>query len=174
MNCHTKLHNGWWVGISTHPDTILSIIEHGEEDVYDLEMEAPFHNFVADGFVVHNSTRYCNYAKGKFGGEITVIRPCFWEEGSEEMARWQAGVAQAERTYLDMLASGAKPEQARSVLPNSLKTEIVVTANLREIRHILRLRTSKAAHPQMRELMVPLLLECQARIPVIFDDIRPG
>lgn len=64
-----------------------------------------------------------------------------------------------------------KPEEARSVLPNSLKTEIVVTANLREWRHIFRLRTSNQAHPQMRQLMRPLLARCRLLIPVLFDDV---
>ena len=67
---------------------------------------------------------------------------------------------------------GASPEQARAVLPNSVKTEIVVTANLREWRHILRLRISPSAHPQIRELMIPLLKELQQRISVVFDDIK--
>lgn len=70
-----------------------------------------------------------------------------------------------------MLLLGAKPEQARSVLPNSLKTEIVMTTNLREWRHVFRLRTSKKAHPQMREVMVPLLAEVRELVPVIFDNL---
>ena len=78
----------------------------------------------------------------------------------------------AEETYLDLIATGAKPEEARSVLPNSLKTEIVVTANYREWRHIFELRCAPNAHPQMRELMLPLLDEFAARIPVLFDDVK--
>lgn len=82
--------------------------------------------------------------------------------------RWFRAIHSCEREYLHLLELGWKPQQARSVLPNSLKTEIVVTANLREWRHILNLRTSKAAHPQIREVMVPLLAEFRRRIPVIF------
>jgi thymidylate synthase (FAD) len=78
---------------------------------------------------------------------------------------------QAEKAYLRLLESGAEPEQARSVLPNSLKTEIVMTANIREWRHVLSLRCSAAAHPQMREIMLPLLEEFAKRIPVLFDDL---
>ena len=78
----------------------------------------------------------------------------------------------AEATYNDLLTLGWKPEQARSVLPNSLKTEIVMTANLREWRHFFKLRTSTAAHPQMREIAQPLLDELRTKIPVIFDNIE--
>lgn len=117
------------------------------------------------------STRYCNYGSGKFGGELTFIKPCFWDQNSYSMSLWRATIAAAETAYLSMLDSGATPQEARSVLPNSLKTEIVVTANFREWRHIFELRTAKAAHPQMREIMGPLLDEFKRRIPVVFDDI---
>ena len=77
----------------------------------------------------------------------------------------------AERSYLALIAKGASPQEARSVLPNSLKTEIVITMNMREWRHFFRLRTSAAAHPQMREIATPLLRYFQKIIPIIFDDI---
>ncbi len=77
-----------------------------------------------------------------------------------------------EMAYLTLIEDGATPQEARSVLPNSLKTEIVVTYNLREWRHFFRLRYSKKAHPQMREIAIPLLREFKSRIPVIFDDIE--
>jgi len=118
------------------------------------------------------STRYANYSKDKFGNEITLIRPCFWNKDSTQYGLWEVAMRLAENTYLAMLENGAKPEQARSVLPNSLKTEIVVTANIREWRHILKLRTAQAAHPQIRELMVPLLFDFQKRMPVFFEDIK--
>ena len=76
-----------------------------------------------------------------------------------------------EKNYLELLARNASPQEARSVLPNSLKTEIVVTMNLREWRHFFRLRTSKAAHPQMREVAGALLADFKSKIPIIFDDI---
>lgn len=118
------------------------------------------------------STRYCNYSKGKFGGHITVIRPCFWEHDTPEYNRWYAGCLMAEQVYLDMLKSGAKAQEARSILPNSLKTEIVMTANLREWKTVLRQRTAPMAHPQMRQLMTPLLAEFKSLIPVIYDGIE--
>jgi thymidylate synthase (FAD) len=77
----------------------------------------------------------------------------------------------AEDAYLNLLKTGAKAEEARSVLPNSLKTEVVMTCNLRQWRHVLNLRCSKAAHPQVREIMLPLLKELHEKIPVVFDDL---
>jgi thymidylate synthase (FAD) len=118
------------------------------------------------------STRYCNYTKGKFGSEIAVVRPCFWAEGSEQYGVWRQAMEQAESAYNQLVALGATPQEARSVLPNSLKTEIVMTMNLREWRHFFELRTAPAAHPQMREIATPLLNEFKKRIPVIFDDIE--
>lgn len=84
---------------------------------------------------------------------------------------WLDSCESAEILYKDMIALGMRPEQARCVLPLCLKTEIVVTANYREWRNIFKLRTPVAAHPQMRELMCPLLKELQSKIPVVFDDI---
>lgn len=116
------------------------------------------------------STRYCNYSKDKFGNELTFILPQGLE-GSDAIGDWREAMMTCEETYLRMIAKGVKPEVARSVLPNSLKTEIVVTANWREWRHIFELRCAKAAHPDIRKLMIDLLLNVSARIPVLFDDI---
>lgn len=117
------------------------------------------------------STRYCNYGSGKFGEEITVIKPPFWPECDVRYAAWANACAKAEDAYIDLLRSGATPQEARAVLPNSLKTEIVMTANIREWRHFFRLRCDPAAHPQIREIARPLLAEMQSRIPILFDDI---
>ena len=126
------------------------------------------------------STRYCNYAGEKFGGELSFIRPYyidnreitdFNEDEYTSEDAWLDACAAAEQAYRDLIARGMRPEQARCVLPLCLKTEIVVTANYREWRNIFKLRTPVAAHPQMRELMCPLLLELQKKIPVVFDDI---
>ena len=92
------------------------------------------------------STRYCNYQKSKFGSELTFIRPYFAEEGSKLFDIWKSSMQQAETAYFEMLNCGAKPEDARSVLPNSLKTEFICTMNLREWRHFFRLRCAPAAH----------------------------
>lgn len=119
------------------------------------------------------STRYCNYGHE---GEIAVIEPCFWEEGSQEYMDWKHGCMVAQRRYLELLEDGASPQEARSVLPNSLKTEVVMTANLREWRHFFKLRAcgmTGKPHPQMLEVAVPLLKEVKSLIPVVFDDLEP-
>lgn len=118
------------------------------------------------------STRYANYSKEKFGNEITVIRPFFWKEDSMQYLNWIESCEKAEDAYMALLRSGATPQQARSVLPNSLKTEIVVTANIREWRHILSLRCDAAAHPQMRQIMVPIADVLSGWSPVLFCDIK--
>lgn len=118
------------------------------------------------------STRYCNYTKGKFGSEITVIEPCFFEKYTAKYKAWEETIKIIEAGYNTLIELGATPQEARSVLPNSLKTEVVMTMNLREWRHFFTLRTSKAAHPQMREVAIPLLAMFKERIPVVFDDIN--
>ena len=117
------------------------------------------------------STRYANYSKAKFGNEITLIRPFFWDRDSDEFKEWKTAMKMCERAYLSLINMGAKAQEARSVLPNSLKTDIVVTANMREWRHIFKLRCSKASHPQMRQSMLPILAEFHGRIPVLFDTL---
>ena len=117
------------------------------------------------------STRYCNYQKSKFGSELTFIRPYFAEEGSKLFDIWKSSMQQAETAYFEMLNCGAKPEDARSVLPNSLKTEFICTMNLREWRHFFRLRCAPAAHPARREISIPLLHEFQKMVPVLFDGL---
>ena len=118
------------------------------------------------------STRYCNYTKGKFGSELTFIKPCFWDEASLKYANWEITLEYIEKIYNSLINTGATPQEARCILPNSLKTEIVMTMNLREWKHFFKLRTSKGAHPQMREIAIPLLKEFQKRIPIIFDNIK--
>ena len=158
------------------------ILRSGHESV--LEHEKLTVKFICDRGVTHEivrhriasysqeSTRYCNYSKDKFGNELTFIRPCFWADDSEEYAVWKQAMEEIEKTYVKLISLGAKPEEARSILPNSLKTEIVCTMNLREWRHFFRLRTAERAHPQIREISVALLDELKKRIPVIFDDIN--
>lgn len=99
----------------------------------------------------------------------------FWSPATNGYTEWKSAARLAEQHYFDLLEFGASPQEARAVLPNSLKTEIVVTANLREWRHILSLRavgTTGTPHPQMREVMIPLLKELRERVPVIFDDLE--
>lgn len=118
------------------------------------------------------STRFCNYCKGKFGEELTFIRPCFWKEDTNEFFHWENEMRNSENTYMALIQMGAQPQEARSVLPNSLKTEIVMSANPREWRAFFKLRTPETAHPQMREVTRPLLDKFKELVPVLFDDIN--
>lgn len=130
------------------------------------------------------STRYVNYAKEKFGNEISVIDPINGMTLDTKMKNmdldiigeiyeeWMTAMEDAEKHYMRMIELGATPQMARSVLPHSTKTSIVITTNYREWRHFFELRTPKDAHPQIREVAIPLLRELQQKIPVIFDDIE--
>lgn len=150
-----------------------SVIEHIAVTVKIICDRGVSHEIVRHRIASYSqeSTRYCNYSSGGFGSELTVIRPYFWEESSEKFQIWQKSMKAAEDAYLSLIGLGATPQEARSVLPNSLKTEIVVTMNLREWRHFFKMRTEKHAHPQMRETAIPILKEFQKQIPAIFDDI---
>ena len=160
---------------------IRNILKSGHE--YVIEHEKISVRIVCDRGVTHEivrhriasysqeSTRYCNYSKDKFGNELTFIKPCFWEKGSLEYQKWEQAMQMIEDTYNEMIAMGAKPQEARSILPNSLKTELIVTMDLREWRHFFRLRTAERAHPQMREVVGMLLEEMKGKIDVLFDDL---
>ena len=117
------------------------------------------------------STRYCNYSKGDFGGEITVIKPLYLTPDTAAYCVWLNASAAAEVAYFKLLDWGCSAQEARAVLPNSLKTEVVMTANLREWRHFFRLRCSLAAHPQMREVATQALALLNGLVPVVFEDI---
>lgn len=150
-----------------------SVIEHASATVRIICDRGVSHEIVRHRLASYSqeSTRYANYSKEKFGSEITVIRPCFWEEDSTEYSLWLESMKQAERTYLSLIEKGATAQEARSVLPNSVKTEIVVTCNIREWRHIFKLRCDSAAHPQMREIMLLLLAQMHDRVPALFADL---
>lgn len=117
------------------------------------------------------SSRYCNYSKGKFGNEIKVIKPDDFELRSKEYEVWYDACKYAENAYMELISEGIKPELARNVLPHSLATEIVVTGNIREWRHFFKLRCDTRAHPQMRSIMRKLLDDLKSKIPVLFDDL---
>ena len=163
---------------------IRGIIKRGHESV--IEHATISFKIICDRGVTHElvrhrigasysqeSTRYCDYSAGKFGGELTFIKPCFWQEGDANFKIWLSAMELAEKNYLALRAGGARPEEARSILPNSLKTEIFVTMNLREWRHFLKLRTAKAAHPQMREVALKIYKILVEKLPAVFDDIQP-
>ncbi|MBR5878411.1 MAG: FAD-dependent thymidylate synthase [Akkermansia sp.] len=116
------------------------------------------------------STRYCNYGKDGFGNQITVIQPCYLVPDSSGQNLWEHACKVSEKVYFDMLDRGFTPQEARAVLPNSLKTELMMTAHLGEWRHVISLRCSLAAHPQAREVSAIALGTMHRHIPEIFED----
>jgi thymidylate synthase (FAD) len=153
-----------------------SVLEHAKISVRIVCDRGVSHEIVRHRIASYSqeSTRYCNYSHSKFGGEITFIRPIFWLENSAEMHLWEQAMQNAEDTYNELLKSEATPEMARSVLPNSLKTEVCTTMNLRAWRHFFKLRTAKAAHIQMREVACMLLAEFLELLPCVFEEYRPN
>lgn len=120
------------------------------------------------------STRYCDYSADKFGGELNFINPHFWNDGEARQNFLENAMIEAEEKYLRMRMAGCKPEQARAVLPLSLATTVIMTTNLREWRHILKLRTDKKAHPQMRQIAGMILDIFKDKLPAVFEDIVNG
>jgi thymidylate synthase (FAD) len=166
------------ITIESAPIFVASILKRKHESV--IEHASATVRFVCDRGVSHEivrhrlasysqeSTRYCDY---HYQGQVAFVIPPWCMDGSHSLRMWSEAMQSAENYYKYLRSCGWKPEQARAVLPNSLKTEVVMTANLREWRHFFRLRTAPAAHPQMREVAVPLLKDLQQRIPVVFDDL---
>jgi thymidylate synthase (FAD) len=157
-------------------DFSYKIVENGHHSV--LEHAVMTIRFITNRGVTHElvrhrlasfsqeSTRYVRY-----NGDMEFIKPVWWDKvGAFEMDSFCRFLDMAEHEYKFLLQSGWRPEQAREVLPNALKTEIVVTANMREWHHIFKLRTSKAAHPQIRALMLECLKDVRTRVPILFDD----
>lgn len=149
-----------------------AMIEFGDITVRFITNRGVTHELVRHRLCsfAQESTRYVNYG----GDDIEFIKPVWSEDkifpGTAEDC-WYKVCSEAEDCYKRLLFYGWKPQQAREVLPNSLKTEIVVKANIREWRHIFKLRCNKSAHPQMRALMIPLLEELKGKIPIVFNDI---
>lgn len=119
---------------------------------------------------LQESQRYCRYSEDKFDSQVTFIKPLFYEEGTDEYKLWVKAMEETEKIYLKLLETSS-PQAARTVLPNSCKTEIIVYCNLLEWLHIFRLRTTTAAEPSMREVMIPLMEEFGRRFPSVFADI---
>ena len=163
---------------------VASLIKSGHEAM--LEHVSVTVKFVVDRGISHElvrhrlasfaqeSTRYCNYSKDDFGSEITFIIPEYLDYKSAGWNTWKETMKACEDSYFKLLDIGLTPQEARAVLPNSLKTEVVMTANLREWRHFFKLRalgTTGKPHPQMLEVTVPLLEDFKQMIPVVFDDL---
>lgn len=149
-----------------------SVIEHEKISVRIVCDRGVTHEIVRHRIASYSqeSTRYCNYTGARFGGGLTLIRPCFWEEDSEQYRLWLDTMQELENRYNRLIELGARPEEARSILPNSLKTEIVVTMNLREWRHFFALRTSERAHPQMRQVACMIQAKFAELLPAVFAD----
>lgn len=161
-----------------------SVIEHVSVTVRVICDRGVSHEIVRHRIASYSqeSTRYCNYADDKFGNEITVIAPYFFEnnkfivdDGSDDRylySVWYNSCKEAEEAYNILISNGASPQEARSVLPNSLKTEMFITMNLREWRHFFRLRCSHAAHPQMRQIANMILNQFKQRFPLFVEDVE--
>lgn len=168
---------------------IKNIIKRGHESV--IEHEAITVRFVCDRGVTHEivrhriasysqeSTRYCNYTSDKFGNQITVIDLASGfnydlnnETDKAKYDVWRRSMEESEKAYFELLELGATPQEARSVLPNSLKTEIVITMNIRAWRNFFHLRSDKNAHPQMREISDIALNLFKEKLPVFFSDFE--
>ena len=168
---------------------IQNILKRGHESV--IEHESVTVRMTCDRGITHEivrhriasysqeSTRYCNYSNDKFGNEITVIDLAsgFQYDLNNEKDRakyevWTEAMENAEKSYFKMIELGATPQEARSLLPNSLKTEIVITMNLRAWRNFFRLRCDSHAHPQMREVANIALNVFKERLPIFFSDFE--
>lgn len=168
---------------------IRGILKCGHESV--IEHESISVRVICDRGVTHEivrhrvasysqeSTRYCNYTNDKFSSQISCIDIATGfqydlnnEHDCKKYEVWQEAMKESENYYFRLLELGAKPQEARSVLPNSLKTELVMTMNLREWRHFFRLRCATAAHPQMRELACMILADFIKRFPIFFEDLQ--
>jgi len=151
-----------------------SVIEHEKITVMFIVDRGITHEIVRHriGSYSQESTRYCNYSKDKFGSEIAVIEPYFFKDRKKAYQLWEESCQTAEGNYMLMLENGCSAQEARSILPTCLKTEIAVTYNIREWRHFFTLRCAPEAHPQMRQAAIPLLRLFQEKLPILFENIE--
>ena len=151
-----------------------SVMEHGNITVRMIGSRAFTHQIVRHRIAAYSqeSQRYCNYNKGKFGNEVTFIEPEGFDDWTPTQQKyWKKGCEEAEYNYQEMINFGTKAEDARGVLPNACKTEIVVTMNLRTWRHFFRMRCDKHAQAEIRNLAKGLLKEMNDLMPIIFEDL---
>ncbi len=166
------------------PDPAIGVRKVGLSEVETLPANLLFrHRYIGVKFIVNRavthelvrhrpcsflqeSQRYCRYSQDKFGNQVTFIKPMFYEKGSAEYSLWLQAMEETERLYFHLLETST-PQAARTVLPNSCKTEIVMYCNLVEWKHIIALRTSQAAEPSMREIMIPFAAELKKRYPLL-------
>ena len=153
-----------------------SVLEHYSFTVRWIVDRAISHQIVRHRIASYSqeSQRYFNYCKDDFEGNVTFVRPIQITPDTPANVIWESMMQRCECAYFDLLTLGASPQEARSVLPNSTKTDLVMTANIREWRHFLKLRTSAGADPNMRHIAGQLLTVCKTVMPVLFDDINCG
>lgn len=147
-----------------------SVLEHVSITVKFIVDRGVTHQIVRHRIASYSqeSTRYCNYSKGKFNGEITVIEPLFLTPNTRGYELWRKSCEDAEKAYFELLDWGCSPQEARSVLPNSLKSELIVTMNIRSWLNFLNLRTASDAHPQIIEASNLLVEQFKIKLPTIF------
>lgn len=150
----------------------FSVLEHASATFRFITDRGVTHEMVRHRLAAYSqeSTRYCNYTKDKFQGHLRFIKPPFAVGMAEKF--WEAAMEDAERYYQKIIECGEPPQIARSVLPNSLKTEIVMTCNFREWLHVFDLRTDPGAHPQIRFVMIEALIKLSELYPEVFGDIH--
>lgn len=183
---HPYLFENVWQPVTRTGVSSIGVEKMPLEQVEQLELNLLLHHrflgvkFIVNRAVTHEivrhrpcsflqeSQRYCRYSQDKFGNQVSFIRPLFFAPDSNEYRLWHQAMEMTEALYLQLLETST-PQAARTVLPNSCKTEIIVYCNLAEWRHILRLRTSPAAEPSMREVMIPLETELQKRYSQLFS-----
>lgn len=163
-----------FVDMITHVKKHESVLEHQSVSVRVICDRGISHEIVRHrlGAYSQESTRYCNYCNTSFGEEITVIRPEHLDGKDDYHEQvWRDAMQNAERSYFKLISMGWTPQEARGVLPTELKTELVITYNLRQWRHFFKMRCSPAAHPQMRALAISMLKDFKTAIPVVFNDL---
>lgn len=176
MLCHKRMHKGDAVK-AVKPSTIESITYYGVEDVYDIEMLTPYHNYIANGFVVHNCVESQRYVDESSSGDIAFIRPLFYKDEPDDPNHayedkqfaasmiWRDQMENIEQSYKSMRMLGIRNEDARKVLPNSTATRIMMDVNFRELLHIYKLRSASSAYPEMRKCMDLLKIEVDKVLP---------
>jgi thymidylate synthase (FAD) len=160
-----------FVDMILHQRKHLSVIEHCSATLRFITNRGVTHEMVRHRIAAYSqeSTRYCNYSKSKFGSQLTFIEPVWYSNlNPTRQGVWLCAMAEAEQYYMRDLELMGNPQEARDILPNALKTEIVTTYNFRQWLHVFSLRLDKTAHPQMVGLMQMAYELLHERIPEIF------
>lgn len=180
--CRTCYRSEGYITEDSYKKLLTNCINRGHESV--MEHEKITVRIVADigtykdltrhrfGSFSIESTRYCNYGKDKFDNEIKFIKPCNIDDSSELYSNWIGTMDFIEKEYIAMSKNGATPDQLRMLLPHSTAAEYTMTANIREWRHILDLRTKKMTHPSIQQVLIPLLIKFQNDMPELFGNIE--